>query len=158
MAMARWINDDNGDGLGWATGAGLLISDIASVFGFATQVTYSEGAIGYVTADPGGIGDIEGPGGNDTNRAWSVRSGLTADITSTVSSWLDGSFTHVESHSGGDEYDYWAIVGGAAWTYSIGDEEILEIGPEVGFEQIDGDDPGEDGSVWGAMMRVQRSF
>jgi hypothetical protein len=52
MAMARWINDDYGDGLGWAAGAGLAISDIASVFGFATQATYAEGAIGYVTTIP----------------------------------------------------------------------------------------------------------
>jgi hypothetical protein len=155
MAMLRQIHDVGGDGVGWAAGAGFQIKNVAAILGFTTQATYGEGALGYVTSDPGGIGDFDGPSGSDTNHAWSVRSGVTAKLSSTVSSWLDGSFTHVENHSGSDEYDYWAIVGGAAWTAKHG---ALTMGPEAGFDRIDGDDPGEDGSVWGVMWRVQRNF
>jgi hypothetical protein len=154
MAMARQIHDVGGDGLGWAAGAGFQVTNIGSVFGIATQVTYGDGTLGYVTTDPGGIGDIEGPSGSDTNQAWGVRSGVTMDLSSTVSSWLDGSFTHVENHSGSDEYDFWAIVSGAAWS----PVDNLTMGPEVAFNRIDGDDAGEDGSIWGVMWRVERDF
>ncbi len=155
MAMARQINDDNGDGFGWAAGAGFQVSKIASIFGFSTQATYADGAIGYVTTDPGGIGDIEGPNGNDTNQAWGIRAGLTAQFTSQVLSWLDGSFTRVENHSGSYNYDLWSIVGGASWTDP---KQVLTVGPEFAYEHLDGDDPGKNGSVWGAMLRVQGSF
>ena len=104
--------------------------------------------------DPGGIGDFSGIDGGDTNRAWGVRAGVVATLAPGLKGWLDGSFTHAETESGSDEYDFWAAAAGAGWEPAPG----LNMGPEVEYNRIDGDDPGEDGEAWGAMWFVQTSF
>ena len=154
MGAARHIHDSDGDGFGWAVGAGLSTTLPFMGLGFSAQAAYADGAIAYVTNDPGGLGDFGGPDGDDTNTAWTVRAGLTAPFSPTVSAWLDGSFTHVEDDNNDDEYDFWAVVGGAAWEPISG----LAMGPEVGFNRIEGDDADEDGDVWGAMWRVESTF
>jgi hypothetical protein len=154
MGVLRHISDDDGDGIGWAVGAGASTTLPILDLGLSVQAGYSEGAIGYITADPGGLGDFNGPDGDDTNQAWGVRAGLTAPVTETVTAWLDGSFTHVETGDDADEYDFWALVGGAAWEPT----DNLWMGPEVGYNRIEGDDPGEDGEIWGAMWRVGSDF
>jgi hypothetical protein len=154
MGVLRRLHDVDGDGLGFAVGGGFSATLPIMNLGLSMQAGYSEGAIGYITADPGGLGDFNGPSGEDTNTAWGVRAGLTAPITEAVSAWLDGSFTHVETGDDADEYDFWAVVGGAGWSPT---DRIL-IGPELAYNRIDGDDPDEDAEVWGGMFRVMSDF
>jgi opacity protein-like surface antigen len=154
MAVLRRIDDEDGDGLGWAVGAGISTTLPVLELGVSAQAAYAEGAIAYATTDPGGLGDFNGPTGEDTNQAWSLRAGVTRALTSTVSAWIDGSFTHAETGDGADEYDFWALVAGAAWAPT----DNLWMGPEFGYNRIEGDDPGEDGEIWGAMWRVASDF
>jgi len=153
MGMVRQIHDVNGDGLGWAVGGGFnLLLPIHNI-SFGTQFGYADGALGYITTDPGGIGDFSGPDGDDTNQAWMARAGLLVPVTDKLSTWFDGSFTHAEDDAV-DEYDYWTFVAGASWAPN----DNLYMGPEFGYNNLDGDDPGEDGELWGVMWRVESSF
>ncbi len=154
MGVVRHIHDVDGDGIGWAAGAGVSVALPVAGLGFSTQVSYADGAIAYITNDPGGVGDFSGPDGDDTNQAWMARAGLTAPFGETVGAWLNGSFTHAEDDASDDDYDFWAFVLGAAWTPN----ERLSMGPEVGYNNLDGDDAGEDGDIWGVMWRVESSF
>jgi hypothetical protein len=165
MAALRHIHDYEGgngdfdgngsdDGFGFAAGAGLSIG-IPGGWSLDAEGGYSEGALGYITTDPGGIGDIDGPDPDDLNTAWMIRGGITGPVLSpNITVWLDGSFTHVEEEDDNDEYDFWAVVAGGRWEPVPG----LYMGPEFAFNSLDGDDAGEDYDVWGAMWRVQRSF
>lgn len=155
MGVVGQIHDVNGDGLGWAAGAGVSINlPMIKDATFGTQFGYADGRLGYITTDPGGIGDFDGPDGEDTNQAWMGRGGFYVPLTATIAGWLDGSFTHAENNTGDDEYDYWAVVAGASWTPAEG----LLMGPEFGYNNIDGDDAGEDGELWGLMWRFEREF
>ena len=51
-------------------------------------------------------------------------------------------------------YDYWAFVVGAEYAPNAS----LSMGPEFAYNNMDGDDPGEDGDLWGVMWRIQSSF
>ena len=53
-----------------------------------------------------------------------------------------------------DDYNFWAFVVGAAWTPT----DQLSMGPEFGYNNIDGDDPGEDGDLFGVMWRIESTF
>lgn len=152
------MNDggDDQDGIGWAAGAGAIVNLPLRESTFSTEVGYADGALAYITTDPGGIGDFAGPKGDDTNQAWMGRAGFLLELTDTVSTWLDGSFTHAEDDTNDDEYDFWAVVVGAQWDPN--DDETLLMGPEVGYNNIDGDDPGEDGDLWGVMWRMESKF
>jgi hypothetical protein len=152
--VARHIHDVNGDGLGWAASGGFSVKLPIHNVSFSTQFGYADGAIGYLTTDPGGIGDFSGPDGGDTNQAWMARGGFLVPLTPTVTSWLDGSFTHAEDDTTDNDYDFWAVVLGGAWTPN----DKLTMGPEVAYNNIDGDDAGEDGDVWGFMWRVEAGF
>lgn len=154
MGALRDVHAAGGDGLGFAVGGGLSAMLPLTEIVLSAQATYADGAIGYVTNDPGAVGDLFGPGSGDTNRAWGVRAGLAAPLAPGLSSWLDGSFTHAKAGDGSDAYDFWAIVAGAGWEPTPG----LTTGPEIGYTRIDGDDPGEDGDAWGAMWFVQTTF
>jgi hypothetical protein len=131
---------------------------------FASQGGYSEGAIGYVSGDPGGFGDLDGPNADDLNESWAVRAGLRGPLFNNLTGWINGAWTHVEENdvgTSGDEYDWWAIVAGAAWEPVPG----LTMGPEGAFQSFDLTDPNGDErngwgdyDVWGVMWRVQRSF
>jgi hypothetical protein len=159
MGVVHNVHDqDQDDEIGWAAGAGLTIGIPG---GWEASVTggYSEGALGYLTTDPGGIGDINDDG--DLNEAWTVRGGITGGIFTNVTVWLDGSYTHVEEADGEDEYDFWAVALGGYYSPVPG----LIMGPEVAYNNIDYDgfqadigvnDPQED--IFGVMWRVQREF
>jgi hypothetical protein len=160
MGAVRHIHDTNGDGIGWAVGAGGSIG-IPGGWKIDGEGGFSEGAIGYITNDPGpgpvgfGIGDFNGPTGDDTNEAWMVRAGITGPVfMPNVIAWLDGSFTHAEEDDGGDDYDYWAVKGGFEWQPVPG----LTWGPQATFASVDGDDAGEDGDIWQVMMRLNRAY
>jgi hypothetical protein len=164
MGVVRRIHDKEGggpddsgddeDGIGWAAGGGATVNLPVGGLGFSTQVGYADGALAYITTDPGGIGDISGPSGDDTNQGWVVRAGLTAPLGDKISTWFDGSFTHAEDDVDDDRYNYWAFVVGAAWKPT----DKLSMGPEFGYNNIDGDDPGEKGDLWGLMWRMESMF
>jgi Porin subfamily len=178
MGAVRRIHDYTGpaglqDGtddtdLGFAVGAGLSLG-IPGGWTFNSQGGYSEGMIGYVSGDPGGLGDIDTvvAGGADAgeNTSWAVRAGITGPLISpNLNVWLNGTFIHAEEDTGSDEYDFWAIVAGAAYALAPG----LTIGPEFAFHSLDMTDTaaGADGideargdyDVWGVMWRINRSF
>lgn len=158
MGIVRHIHDTEGpretDGIGWAAGAGATVNLPVGGLGLSTQVGYADGALAYITTDPGGIGDFSGPSGDDTNQAWVTRAGLTAPFGDKISTWFDGSFTHAEDDVDDDSYNYWAFVVGGAWKPT----DRLSMGPEIGYNSIDGDDAGEDGDVWGVMWRMESMF
>lgn len=155
MAVVRHVHGEDGDGFGWAAGAGLGAKNIASVFGLNAQVAYGEGTIGYVTEYLRFAGDFNGTDGADTNRAFGIRSGATAQLNSATEAWLDGSFTWVGDHAGNGEYNYWAVVGGAAWTLP---KSAVKIGPEFAYARMTGFSPSESATTWGAMFRIQSDF
>jgi hypothetical protein len=170
--------EDGEDQIGWAVSGGL--STTIPVLGgleFGVQAGYSEGRIGYITTDRGGLGDfIDGPGDDDleANEAWMVRAGVRAGITETVDASVSGSFTHVEqgdldNDGVGDgvrvvddlEYDFWAVNANLRWKPVEG----LYMGPEVAYQTIDrqgspayGDGDEDENDVIGVMFRLQRSF
>jgi hypothetical protein len=161
MGVVHHVHDEDDGGadvddLGWAAGAGATIG-IPGGWEISAQGGYSVGAIGYLTNDPGGIGDINDDG--DLNEAWMVRGGITGPIFTNVTVWLDGSFTHVEEPDGASEYDFWAAKAGGYWEPVPG----LQMGPEVAYNNVqmeDDDLPGDDEEVdvWGVMWRIARSF
>jgi hypothetical protein len=154
MGVLRHLSEDDGDGLGWAAGAGASLN-LPGDWVFDAQGGYTEGALAYITTDPGGVGDLEGPTGDDTNFAWSLRGGFNGPVATNLTAWLDGSYTRAEQGTGGVlEYDFWALQIGAEWEPAAG----LTLGPEFAYNHIDFDVGGADQDVWGLMWRAQRSF
>jgi len=154
MGVVRRNHDFDGSGLGFAVGAGLQLNLPVHNVVFSTQAGYADGALGYVTTDPGVLGDFGGPTADATNQAWNVRAGLLAPITDKLSAWLDGSFTHAEDDANDDSYNFWAFVLGAAYAPNA----VLSMGPELAYNWMDGDDAGEDGDLWGVMWRLESAF
>jgi hypothetical protein len=111
----------------------------------------------------------DGGGEPDTNQAWMVRAGLTAEWTPTISSSLDASYTDVDSDADVLDYNFWAVAANVVWEPVPG----LIMGPEIAYNNIDGDgdddddddididddDDDDDGDdVWSVMFRIQRDF
>jgi opacity protein-like surface antigen len=138
--------------LGWAVGAGLSVT--VPGIGAALNVVggYSEGALGYITEDLGGVGDINDDG--DLNTAWIIKAGVQADFTETIAASLDASYTSVEEADDFDSYNWWGVAGTLYYTPVSG----LLIGAEVAYNNLEVDDADEDADVWGVMLRVQRTF
>jgi hypothetical protein len=160
MGAVRHIHDVNGDGLGFAVGAGLGLN-IPGGWRFDSQGGYSEGAIAYISADPGTLGDFDGADGDNTNESWAVRAGITGPLFNpNLTVWVDGNFVHVEEDDDADEYDFWAVIAGAKYTLAPG----LQVGPEFAYNSLDMDDGGGANDerpsydIWGVMWRIQRSF
>jgi hypothetical protein len=143
---------EDADGLGWAVNGGFNAS--FGWFGAGLTAGYAEGRLGYVTLDPGGAGDFDGPEGSDTNAAFSIRGGLSADISPTLAAYVDGSWTTVDTNSGILDYDYWAIAADLQWTPVSG----LMMGPEIAYSSLEFDDGDGDVEEWGVMFRIQRDF
>lgn len=154
MGAVRQIHDVNGDGIGFAVGAGLGLN-IPGGWRFDAQGGYADGAVAYVSGDPGGIGDFDGPSGDDTNQSWAVRAGITGPLFNpNLTVWADGNFVHAEGDAGG-EYDFWAVIAGAKYALAPG----LQFGPEFAFNSMDGNAAGPaDYDIWGVMWRIQRNF
>jgi hypothetical protein len=153
MGAVRHINDDNGDGIGWAIGGGLRIN-VPGGWYLVGQGGYSEGAVAYVSADPGRIGDFNGPTGDQQNEAWGGRGGIGGTLMEKLTARVEGSFYHYEEDDNGDDYDFWALLAGASYEAAPG----LTMGPTFGYNNFDGDDANEDYDIWGVMWRIQRSF
>jgi hypothetical protein len=166
MGAFRHIHDATDDGFGFAVGGGVSIG-VPGGWTFDAMGGYSEGAIAYITGDPGGLGDFDGPDGDDTNAAWAVKAGIIGPLFNpNITAWLDGSYTHVEEDDGDeDEYDNWGVAVGAYWSPISG----LNIGPEFAYEDMDFDEDLTDGNdengagqadydVWSVVWRIQRDF
>jgi hypothetical protein len=143
---------DDADGFGWAINAGGIVE--FGIFSAGLTAGYADGAIRYVTLDPGGVGDFSGPSGDDTNQAWSVRGGIGIEVTPTLNSFIDASFTTVDDDAGDGDYDYWAIAADLQWTPVSG----LMMGPEIAYSSLEFDDGDGDVEEWGVMFRIQRDF
>jgi hypothetical protein len=153
------VHDLNGDGVGWAINGGFNAS--FGIFGAGLTAGYADGRIKYVTTDPGGAGDFDGPDGSDTNQAWAIRGGVSADLSKTLAAYVDASWTTVETDSGALDYDFWAVAADLQWTPVSG----LLMGPEIAYTSLqpdgdddDGDDDDGDLEEWGLMFRIQRDF
>jgi hypothetical protein len=144
---------DDDDGLGWAVNAGGIVE--FGIFNAGLTVGYADGAIRYITNDPGGVGDFDGPGGGDGNEAFAIRGGVGVNFTPTLASYVDASYTAVDSDDGDDDYDFWAVAANLIWTPTPG----LIMGPEVAYNSIDFDEGDDDSAdVWSVMFRIQRDF
>jgi hypothetical protein len=174
-----FVDDEGGDDedeIGWAVGAGLS-TEIPVLGGLEASVQggYSEGRLGYISTDRGGLGDFsDGPGEDDLTptEAWMVRAGVRAGFGERFDASVSGSFTHVEDGDddddddiiGGDddddglEYDFWAVNANVRFKPVDG----LYMGPEVAYQTIErqgyGDDDEDENDVLGVMFRVNRSF
>jgi hypothetical protein len=147
--------EDDDDMVGWAVGAGASVG--FGAFGIDAQAGYADGALGYITSDPGGAGDwdLDDDGDGETNEAWMVRAGLRAEFTPTLSAYLDGSYTDVDSVADAGDYQFWAVAATLVWEPVSG----LIMGPEVAYNDLDFDeDTGDDVDLWKVMFRIQRDF
>jgi len=156
--------EDDDDQLGWALGAGASVG--FGMFGIDAQAGYADGALGYITSDPGGAGDFDtdDDGDAETNQAWMVRAGLRAEFTPTLSAYLDGSYTDVDSEIDGFDYTFWGATATLVWEPVDG----LIMGPEIAYNSLDGDgdddggdeddEDGDDLDFWKVMFRIQRDF
>jgi hypothetical protein len=154
MGVVRYNHDVNGSALGFALGFGFSAKLPFHDIGFSMQANYADGALGYITTDPGGLGDFGGPTAEESTQAWNARAGFLVPVSERLSAWLDGSFTHAENDANDDAYDYWAVVAGAEYAPN----GSIAFGPEFAYNNIDGDDPGEDGDIFGFMWRTQANF
>lgn len=152
----------NDDEWGWAIGAGLSADLPGTVFSFDMQTTMAKGLIAYsTTGNNAPIFDaaLNGAGGISLSESWAIQAGLVADVSTLVSVGIDGSYASVD-HQGivsTEDYDTWTVTGYAHWKPVSG----LTISGEVAYEAIDPDNGAvllEDNDVWGAMMRINRSF
>lgn len=156
--------EEDADALRWAVGAGLSANLPFFGLGFNSQVGYSEGAVGYVSADPisrgyfGGLnsGDFIGPDAEDhQTKAWSARAGISGEFTETWGFLVDGSYTEIDTDSvritgvnqngrdvgvevDGLDYDMWGVVG----TITYRPVSDLLFGWEVGYNRLDIDEEG----------------
>jgi hypothetical protein len=159
MGAVRHINDVNGDGIGWAVGAGLKLG-VPGGWEISSQGGYSEGAVSYISSDIGGLGDFDGPTGDDTNESWSVRAGITGPLISpNFKVWAEGAFIYVEEDGGEDDYEFYAAAVGGAWSPVPG----LSFGPEFAWNRLDATDTAvadetDDYDIWGVMWRLERGF
>jgi hypothetical protein len=163
--IANTEGEEDADELGWAVGAGASVN--FGMFGIDAQAGFADGALAYITSDPGGAGDWspDASGEPDTNEAWMVRAGLRAEFTPTLSAYLDASFTDVDSEADVLDYNFWGVAATLVWEPVDG----LIMGPEVAYNNIDFDDDDDDdlidddddddgNDIWKVMFRIQRDF
>jgi Porin subfamily len=153
MGAVHAINTSTSTELGWAAGAGFEIN-MPGGWSIGTQGGYSEGAIGYISGDPGGVGDFDT--GNNLNKSWAVYAGIKGPLFNpNLTAWVDGSYIRADNPgAGGANYDNWNVRVGAKYSPVSG----LGIGPEFAYQNFDGSTAGTDYDVWGLMWRVQRDF
>jgi len=154
------------DDWGWAVNGSAQVTIPGTSFGIYGTGTYGRGAVRYVTSysdQNGNISDADEDGINPDKKseAWVVRGGLSADLTPTLSAYLDGSYTsYDQQETGATDFNAWAVVGNLSWHPVDG----LVIGGEVGYANFDyfgvNGVPNNDGSsdVWSVAVRVQRDF
>ncbi len=148
--------------IGWAVGAGASVGIPGTGIGFDIQGTWAEGLVAYSTTGNGAIifdAVYNINGSLDLTEVWAVQASLSGDISPTVSASLDGGYANVD-HNGtlrGEDYDTWIVAGTVHWKPVSG----LTVSGEVAYENIDADNGAfyvADDDVWGAMMRINRTF
>jgi opacity protein-like surface antigen len=153
---ARHIHDINDDGFGWAVNASVVAT--FGMFGFGVTGGYADGALNYITNDPGGVGDFSQTDGDNTNSAWAIRGGVAANFSPTLVAQVDASYTSVnDDNAAPGDYNFWAIVADLVWKPVDG----LIMGPEVAYSNFDWDTApltAHPDSAWGVMWRIQRDF
>ncbi len=150
------------DAFGYAAGLGLSLKVPMTGVTFSMQADYAEGLVRYVTTGNDAllfdaVENVAGTGISLTE-AWAAKAGLGADITSTISASLDGAYADID-HNGmaaGIDYDTWIVAGTVHWKPVSG----LTISGELAYEDVNYDAGAgvDDFDVWGAMMRINRSF
>lgn len=147
------VDDDTE--IGFAVGGGLTLNvPFIQNMSVRVQAGYADGALGYVTNDPGGLGDFHD---GVTNEAVSVQAGFDIGLTEKVLFAADGSYTNVQDNADGFEYDYWAAVANLRYTPVKG----LYFGIEGEYNRIEADTGVGgliDDDIFGVMTRVNRSF
>ncbi len=146
-----------GSELGWAVGAGLSVKVPGTGISFDSQGTYARGASGYASSLGQPDAAVNAAGTNlDLYDVWSIRAGLSADITSTIGVAIDASYTDTDAPAvvgrAGDFQD-WGVGGHIEWRPVRG----LIIGGEVAYNRTN-PRVGPDADIWGGMIRVQRTF
>lgn len=175
MGVAHHIRSDVGgvdSEWGWAAGAWLGVNVPNTNLGFNVSGAYTRGATAYVTnfsvtdavVDTRVLanGDVVFADDMDLTRAWTVRGGLSAGLTETVTANLDASYTDIEHDQNGfvaiDDLTVWAVAGNVIWEPIAG----LQFGAELAYNNVDVEDgfdnDDDDDDIWGGMIRVQRSF
>ena len=151
MGAVHTINTTASTKVGFAAGAGFELK-IPGGWSIGTQGGYSEGAIGYLSGDPGGVGDIDAA--FNLNKSWNVFAGIKGPlINPNLTAWVDGGFIHAVD-SGATHYDFWAVRAGAKYSPVAG----LGFGPEFAYQNLNSSAPASDYQVWGLMWRLQRDF
>jgi hypothetical protein len=155
MGAVHPINTLTSTEIGWAVGGGLSLN-LPGGWAFASQGGYSEGALRYISGDPGGTTDFNAA--NNLNKSWAVFAGIKGPIFDKVDAWVDGSYITTDGVGGGTDYDFWAVRVGAKWT----PVSNLYMGPEFAYQSLDTNAANTintgDYDVWGFMWRMQRDF
>ena len=156
------------DEIGWAVGAGASVGVPGTGIGFDIQGTWAKGLVAYSTTGNGAIlfdsvytspAPISDGNGIALTETWAIQASLTGDISPTMSASLDGTYASVD-HNGSlrnEDYDTWTIAGTVHWKPVSG----LTVSGEVAYENVDADSGSSfvvDDDVWGAMMRINRTF
>jgi hypothetical protein len=150
------------DEFGWVVGAGLSLGIPGTGFSLDVQADWGHGLIAYGTTGNGAIiydAAYTASGGLDLTEFWDIKAGIGADISPTVGISFDGAYASVD-HGGtlrGEDYNTWIVAGTVHWRPVSG----LTISGELAYENIDADNSAHyvvDDDVWGAMMRINRTF
>jgi hypothetical protein len=150
------------DDIGWAIGAGLSVGIPGTGFSLDVQADWGEGLIAYGTTGNGAIiydAAYSAGGGLALTEFWDIKAGIGADLSSTVGVSLDGAYASVDHGGtlGGEDYNTWIAAATVHWRPVSG----LTISGELAYENVDADNSAHyvvDDDVWGAMMRINRTF
>ncbi|MEW5422011.1 porin [Amorphus sp. 3PC139-8] len=154
--------------LGYAVGAGVVFNlPFAAGASVNLTGTYTRGATSYAGSDiygpfgtnGGGVYDaaLDASGDLELSSAWSVSGGFGFDFTPTVGANIQAGYLDYQNDAsfGGDFKNY-DLQGNITWTPVKG----LLFGVETDYKYIDNESVAglDDGSVWSAEFRAQRTF
>jgi len=152
-----------GSELGWVAGAGVNLKlPFASGASFNFQGSYSQGAVDYVSSQPtspnGDVYDayLDASGGLELSTAWSLSGGFAFDLTQTVGANIMAGYLDYQNDADAmNDFKNYDLQGNITWSPVSG----LLFGVEVDYRYVDTSSPAyDDGSVWAADFRVQRTF
>jgi len=126
------------------------------------QGSYSQGAVDYVSSQPtspsGDVFDayLDAAGDLELTNAWSLSGGFEFDLTTTVGINVMAGYLDYRNDAFADgDFKNYDLQGNLTWSPVAG----LLMGVEVDYRYVDTASAlYEDGSVWAADFRVQRSF
>ena len=152
-----------GSELGWVAGAGVSFNlPFAAGASVNFQGSYSQGAVDYVSSQPtspsGDVFDayLDAAGDLELTNAWSLSGGFEFDLTTTVGINVMAGYLDYRNDAFADgDFKNYDLQGNLTWSPVAG----LLMGVEVDYRYVDTASAlYEDGSVWAADFRVQRSF